>query len=143
MTQHALHVGGQYVPITCGYTWAIPKLQRVGTTQYTPYGPPWDDGVDEQGRVQYRAAPSTLELLVGGRTAQEAADAAELWAQRVLSASRIQFTPSGRFMRLLLARELGERDPVRGTLYKLAFQLEYLDPYWHSIEGDGSTRLHP
>lgn len=143
MTQHSLYVGSTWTQITCGYTWAMPKVDRIGQTQFTPYGEPWDDGQAPGESPTYRASPSSLVLMVGGVTAAAAAQSAETWTQAVLGASRIRFEPTGRFMRLLLARTVGERDPVRGTFYKLEFQLEYKDPFWHDLEGDGSTRLNP
>ncbi|MDV6376031.1 hypothetical protein [Deinococcus arenicola] len=143
MTQHALYVGAVWKPITCGYTWAIPKVDRVGQTQHTPYGEPWDDGQAPGEAPNLRASPSSLILMVGGVNATAAAQGAEGWTQAVLGATRIRFEPTGRFMRLLLARAVGERDPVRGTFYKIEFQLEYKDPFWHDTEGDGSTRLSP
>lgn len=143
MTLHALYSGGAAYDLTCGYTWQIPKMQRGGTLQYTPYGPPWDDGQDELGAVQSRASPSSLTLHVAGRNPTEAADNAELWTGRVLSATRLIFLPTGRFMQILRAASVDERDPVRGTYYVLKFDLDYKNPFWHNVEGDGSTRLHP
>lgn len=143
MGLHALYVGGQPVEITCGYSWTPPKVSRVGTTQYTPYGAPWDDGQDEQGNAVYRAEPSDLVLTVGGKTAVLAANAAEEWTQRVLAATRLVYLPTGRFMQLLLVRGVGAPEVTRATSYKTPYTLEYLDPYWHDTVGDGSTRRTP
>lgn len=136
-------MGSDYETLTCGYTWTMPRVQRIGSVQYSPYGPAWDDGVDENGRAEYRAQPSLLELSIGAVDAISAIEAVEVWTQRVLAATRLQFLPTGRFMELLLTREVGERQSVRGTFYRVSFQLEYQNPYWHEDVGDGSTRMHP
>ena len=141
--RHALFVDGAYVDLDVGYEWPMPSARRIGTTQHTPYGPPWDDGTDEAGRAVYRADPTTVTLRVGGTTATDAANRAETWTSRMLRATRLRDNTTGRFLELLLVRGLGERDPVRGTGYTLTFEVEYLNPYWHDAAGDGSTRLHP
>lgn len=141
--RHALFVDGAYVDLEVGYEWPMPKARRVGTTQHTPYGPPWDDGTDESGNAVFRAEPGTVTLHVGGTTATDAANRAETWTAQMLRATRLRDNTTGRFLELLLVRGLGERDPVRGTGYTLTFEVEYLNPYWHDAAGDGSTRLHP
>lgn len=129
--------------ITCGHEYTPPRAQRVGQIEYTPYGPPWDSGTDAQGQAQYRASSSTLTLHVGGQTSAQAAANAQAWSDMVMNCRRLVFRPTGRFLRVLLVRSAAPAEVVRGTLYKLSFELEYADPFWHAYEGDGSMRLTP
>ena len=137
MAWHALFVAGVWLDIDVPYDFKLPTVAPPSSLEYTPYGPAW---AENSG---LRAGEGRLLLSVGGTSQSLAADNSSFWLGRALQATRIRFNPTGRYLQIARVGEI-PIETGRGQMrYEMNLKLEFQNPYWHSFEGDNSTRLLP